>query len=313
MREALEWLILVWSRDASAAQLQALERWRAASPSHERAWRYVQQLDGSLETIPESVAARSLRAAGRTVSRRKFVLALGLVAAGGAASYGLRGTPLVRARLADLRTATGEIRSEILPDGTRLTLNTASAVDVRFTLEARRLDLVTGEVLVATAPDPAARGRSAPRPFIVETTEGRVRPIGTRFTVRHTGSRVEVSVLEGAVRIEPKAPGAQSARLDAGRRAALTADGVQPLPPNPHAGAWAGGLLVAEQMRLGDFLDELGRYHTGIIRCHADAADLRVSGTFPATDTERTLHALEEALPIRVSRLTRYWVTVDVR
>jgi len=310
---ALEWLVLVWSREATPAELDALDRWRAAHPDHERAWRRVQQLDDRLASVPGSIAAGSLRAADRAMSRRRFLRAVGLVAVGGAAAYGLRHTTLAERHVADLRTPTGEIRALTLADGTRLTLNTASAVNVRFADAERRLILVAGEILVASAPDASAAGEATPQPLVIETADGGVRPIGTRFTVRRTGARTEVAVLEGAVRISPRDAELASARIDAGRRAGFTTAAIEHLPAARAAAAWADGLLVAEQMRLGDLLDELGRYRTGVIRCQPEAAKLRVSGTFPVTDTDRALAALSQALPIRISSISRYWVTVEAR
>jgi transmembrane sensor len=73
-------------------------------------------------------------------------------------------------------------------------------------------------------------------------------------------------------------------------------------------------MLVAAHMRLGDFLDELGRYRRGQLqlRCKK-VADLLISGTYPLDDSERILDLLEISLPVKVKRFTRYWVTVEAR
>lgn len=305
MAQALEWLVVVWSREATPEQLLALERWRGADPRHERAWCHVQQLDERLGALPDAVAADSLRAADRAVDRRKFLLTLGLVALGGGTGYALRNTALVQSHLADIRTTTGEIRELTLADGTRLTLNTASAVNVRYDDDMRRLLLIEGELLIATAADS--------RPLWVETAVGRVRPLGTRFTVRHADDRAEVAVLEGAVVIHPRLEPSRPARLEAGGRVRFSGETVQPLAATVAPAAWAEGLLVVEQMPLGEVLAELARYRRGIIRCHPDAAALRVSGTFPVGNTDRALAALARALPIRVSFLSRFWVSIEVR
>lgn len=70
-------------------------------------------------------------------------------------------------------------------------------------------------------------------------------------------------------------------------------------------------MLVASQMRLADFLAELGRYRHGQLGCSEQVADLRISGSYPLDDSERILQMLEVALPVRVRRFTRYWVTVE--
>lgn len=78
-----------------------------------------------------------------------------------------------------------------------------------------------------------------------------------------------------------------------------------------NVGAWVDGMLVASQMRLADFLAELGRYRHGQLGCSERVADLRISGSYPLDDSERILQMLEVALPVRVRRFTRYWVTVE--
>ena len=63
-------------------------------------------------------------------------------------------------------------------------------------------------------------------------------------------------------------------------------------------------------MRLADFVQELSRYRPGWLRCDPAVADLRVSGVFQIDDTDRALAAVAHALPVRVERRTRYWVTL---
>lgn len=312
VQHAVEWLVLLWSQEATPEQLDALEQWRAADPSHERAWQHLRALDERLCAIPGSIATGSLRATGTAaLSRRRFLLMMTMFGVAGIAAHGAGGTTPLRRQFADLSTTTGEIRTHTLEDGSQVTLNTATAVNVRFDAAMRRLELVTGEVLIETAADPDAATRAGPRPFTVDTAVGSVRPIGTRFTVRHTGPVAEVGVLGGAVRIIPERPGAARIRLDAGGRARFGANRVERLDGERPGADWADGLLVVEQMPLGTLLAELERYRAGVIRCHPQAARLRVSGTFPVDDTDRALSALARALPIRLSTLTRYWITVE--
>src|SRR5690606_11580505 len=103
-----------------------------------------------------------------------LVLAVG----GGMLSYGGYRHAHTAGWTADYRTATGEQRRSVLADGTQLQLNTASAVDVAYDANSRRLVLREGEILITTAPDPAGR------PFFVQTPQGIVQALGTRFSVR---------------------------------------------------------------------------------------------------------------------------------
>lgn len=44
-----------------------------------------------------------------------------------------------------------------------------------------------------------------------------------------------------------------------------------------------------------------------------EVAELLISGSYPLADSERILDLLEIALPVRVRRFTRYWVSVEAR
>jgi len=88
---------------------------------------------------------------------------------------------------------------------------------------------------------------------------------------------------------------------------------VQPARPAPHAAAWVQGALYADNMRLDDFIDELGRHRPGRLACDPAVAGLRISGSFPLGDTDRILAAVERALPVQAQRYTRYWVTLRAR
>ncbi len=69
---------------------------------------------------------------------------------------------------------------------------------------------------------------------------------------------------------------------------------------------------MADNLRLIDFLGELGRYRKGFVRCDPAIADLRISGAFPISDTERTLKMLVQTYPVVVTgHLNGYWVMLS--
>ncbi len=71
-------------------------------------------------------------------------------------------------------------------------------------------------------------------------------------------------------------------------------------------------MLMADKMRLADFVDELTRYHRGVVRLDPAIADLRISGAYPISDTQRTLNMLAHTYPIHVSgHLNGFWVMLS--
>lgn len=313
--QAAEWLTLLMSGEAGDGDRQRWQQWRSAHPDHERAWLHIEAVTSRLQQMVEPRAAYQAlspyagKDSGRVPGRRKALQLLWAGMALGAGTLAWR-TETARQLVADHRTATGERRTVELPDGSAITLNTASAIDVRFDAERRLVHLVRGEVLVVTAL--ARQGRVDARPFIVQTAQGRMRALGTRFAVRQwDDGRTSVAVLESAVEIAPERAAPQLLR--AGQRAVFTRDAAELAAMAADGGdtAWTRGQIVADQMRLGDFLADLARYRPGLLRCDPAVADLRLSGVFPLQDTDAILRALPEVLAVQVRRRSAYWVLVE--
>ncbi len=310
--EALEWQVVFWSGETTKEDEQAFAHWLASDPGHLEAWQRIQIVDRRINAMPESIAADVVRAGllQPSVNRRTILRGFSLLAGGSLAAYAVSSTPQWSRLSADHGTAAGERRESILPDGTHIALNSGTAVDIRFTAQERIILMRDGEILISSAKD----DRHPPRPLIVQTDEGRVQAIGTQFLVRRleaaSAARISVQVFDGTVRITP-ASAIDSQDLQAGQQTRFDRDGIQPpAPANPHAAAWQRGLLVAEHMKLSDFLSELGRHRAGVLRCDSAVANLVVSGVYPLEDTDRVLAALPPILPVSIKRRTRLWVTV---
>jgi len=308
VRQAAEWLVKLWSGTASDADRAASMAWRSQHPDHERAWQRLCCPGRELQNLPSAIARHALlERDSPDVGRRKTLRALGLAALIGSAGYTISRAQPWQRMVADHHTRIGETRRLVLADGSQLTLDTASAVDVHFYDTRRLLALRAGAALIETASDPAP----AHRPFVVESAQGFVTALGTRYMVRQHDGRSQVVVLEGAVQIEPRQAPEQGRRVNAGEGAFFTAQLVSlPGPVSKTAAAWASGHLVAERMRVDEFLREIQRYRGGVVHCEDAVAALRVSGVFPIDDTDLALAVLEQALPVTVKRRTRYWVSV---
>jgi transmembrane sensor len=205
--------------------------------------------------------------------------------------------------LADQRTDTGEQRTLRLSDGTQINLNTHSALDVRFDEKQRRIILQEGEILVET-------GHGDARPFIVETREGSLRALGTRFLVKREAEGTRLSVLQSAVAAHPESSPEEQI-LREGQQVLMRSNGLGPIVAlNFGADAWTRGMLVVDNARLEDLVHELGRYRRGHLGVAPEIADLRITGSFPLNDTDKALNALLPTLPVQIKRHTAWWVTV---
>ncbi|AMD49637.1 fecR family protein [Bordetella holmesii 30539] len=310
---AADWLTLLMSGEAAEQEHQHWMQWRQAHPDHEAAWQHIESIAGrmkSLERTPAYAALSFYGPAGKPASPARRRATRMLLWGGATCGLGVlvSRTGAWQSGTAQYRSGTGERRDVTLEDGTQLTLNTGSAVNLSFDAHSRQILLIDGEIMVTTRHQP---GQNDPRPLMVRTAEGSIRSLGTRFTVRQHAGLTSVAVLESAVEITPLQNAGDSRLLHAGERAQFSRQEVQPPRPiGEHTDAWTRGYLNADEQRLADFLAEVGRYRPGILRVAPRVADLRLSGVFPLGDTDRILDTLSHVLPIRVQRRTRFWATV---
>jgi transmembrane sensor len=308
-RAAAGWLVRLLD-EATPDNIAACDRWRAAHPEHERAWQRAQKIDRKFSMLEPGVGLPTLGRENR-LDRRAAIKTLSTLLVAGSAGYlAYRITPW-REWASDERTATGERRTVVLADGTRVDLNTATAFDIAFSNTERRMVLHTGEILVETGPD-AGRGSAMYRPFIVQTVHGSIRALGTRFDVRRgSGDATRVAVLHGAVEVTPVSMPSFKRVAAAGDETRFTATSVEPASAvDPHIADWSRGVLFADRVRLDDFAAELSRYRPGVLRCDPSVASLRITGAFQIGNTDNILAALPDTLPVRVVYRTRYWVTI---
>lgn len=311
MEQAAEWFALLSSGAATAQEQTAWRRWLDDHPDHRHAWAFVERVSqrfAPLKTSPDPrVAASALERARILRKPRRRALAalagLGLLGCSAWRIPLLRDTALSLA--ADYRNPIGAARLVQLPDGTQVWLNTASALNVNYGADLRRLTLVTGEILVDTARDE--------RPLVVDTRQGRLRALGTRFTVRQDGETHLLAVYAGAVEVRPAA-GVPAVVVPAGRQVRVHHDGVSDdMPADPAREAWTRGILLARDIPLSDVVAELGRYRLGHLSLDPAVAGLRVYGGFPLQDGDQALALLAQVLPIRVRHPMPWWTSIDAR
>lgn len=305
-KQAAQWLVLMHSGEMTQADRQACDHWRASHPDHELAWQRAALVSKKFGLVPSKVGVPVLRNAA-AMNRRSAIKTLTLLIVAGPVAWTAYRVAPWQEWTANEHTATGEQREITLTDGTRLVMNTATAVDIAFDEHTRRIYLRSGEIMVTTAKDSAAM----PRPFIVESRQGSMRALGTRFIVTQNSDTSRVAVTEGAIEVTPRDNESGVFIVDAGKQASFNNDSGTLQTIDPHADAWTTGVLYAEKMRLAEFITEVARYRPGILRCDPAVADLRVSGAFQLRDTDAVIKALVASLPIRATLVTRYWVTIS--
>jgi transmembrane sensor len=300
---AASWYVQLQAEPPTLAEQKAWQLWIDSDPAHLAAWNQIEQLQRHLGTLPPDLKRRALN----TRQQRRQVLKLLLLAAGaGFVGWNVQQHTSLGNVWADYKTGVGQRRNITLADGSQIQLNTDTAIDVSFDPAQRLIRLRSGEILIQTGK------LGDQRPFFVETRDGRIQALGTRFSVHQLSGATRVGVLEDRVIVQPADLSTAAIVLSAGEGADFDRRHIGLIHPFKSTEvAWTNGQLIVLNARLGNVIEELGRYRRGVLHCDDRARDLRVSGTFRLDSTDAVLANLQASLPINVRYFTHYWVSIS--
>ncbi|CAN5381117.1 FecR family protein [soil metagenome] len=181
-------------------------------------------------------------------------------------------------------TAVGARQQVSLPDGSVLTLNTATQLRALVNASERKVWLDDGEAYFDIAHDKK-------HPFIVIAGDRRITVLGTRFVVRVQGDQMNVVVEEGRVQIASAqaAKGAEPTVLTHNQAAVTSEGNVLVIPKAPRQIndelSWRQGKLVFDQTTLGDAASQFNRYNTRkLVIADPAIARIRIGGSFDANN-----------------------------
>jgi transmembrane sensor len=309
-----------WALEAehglTAARARQLDAWLAADPAHAPALAAAQDALAILAAHAADAEIMALRRAALTARPEPLaryrpplaavaaVLMLALPVGGWLLSE--RGQPVAEATatLAETdryATAVGERSTITLPDGSVMVLNTASQAEVAYSESARTVRLLRGQALFTVA-----HGR--PAPFRVEAGDRTITAVGTIFDVRMDAARVQVSMLEGTVRVEARLPTAavpQVETLSAGE--VLVAAPREPVRVRTDdvgtLTSWREGLITFKDTPLSEAVAEINRYAgRPILLADGATGRHRLSGTFRVGDPQRFARLMTELFPLEMGR-----------
>lgn len=182
----------------------------------------------------------------------------------------------------ELTVPTGGECQLILEDGTKLWINSNTRVKypVRFPDNKRKI-AVQGEIYLEVVKDG--------RPFLVNTTAGQVRVLGTSFGVQAYGEEILTTLVSGRVRFTNKA--GHKTELKAGEQAVATANGEvtkREVRVEEYVG-WKDGWYIFREQRLEDVMTTLNRwYGTNVFYQNPRVKDIRFTGNLKRYESIKT-------------------------
>ncbi|MEJ0037931.1 MAG: FecR domain-containing protein [Gammaproteobacteria bacterium] len=306
---AVAWFTKLRDPLLRASERAEFTRWRNADPANAAAYAEIEavwkQLDDVPSPAPLDAAERTSRFTASFETLRPVLAPLAAAACVALLAVGWIALPEggANALFADVRTATGEVRSMRLADGTDAWLDAGSALSLDVTGKERRVTLIAGRAFFKV--------HHEARPFVVAVDNAEVHDIGTAFEVerqREGGGRVAVS--EGSV--EVAVPGKPRAPLSAGEGATFDATIVSRRQVSSEdVAAWRAQRLVFIDAGLKDVLAELERHGAGhVIVTDRALENRRITGAFDARRPEAALAAI---LDLAGARAWHLWAVTVVR
>jgi transmembrane sensor len=200
---------------------------------------------------------------------------------------------------AQFQTPIGGHQIVSLPDGTRVELNTDTAIKAVVDEHRRAVWLERGEAFFEVAKQ---HGRN----FVIYAGPRTVTVLGTKFSVRRDPREVVVAVLEGRVSVDAAAANASDRHttitagdiaIARGKSTLITtsAEAVQ------QQLAWRSGRLIFHDATLGAAVEQFNRYNeTQLVLQDADLARLLVGGSFVARNVRAFAQLLKDSYGLEV-------------
>ena len=240
-------------------------------------------------------------------------------------------------------TSIGEHSTHTLEDGSVLTLNSNSQVEVYYTLSKRVINLLTGEAHFDVVSDPN-------RPFEVYAGNRMIKAVGTAFSVYRLENNIEVLVTEGNVDlaivqstllVKPKtfyknkvdfnqklSPDSIEntvtviASLKAGQSVSIpiSSDSLDTPVVEYAQGdlvrklSWLDGRLVFAGESLQEVVAEVSRHTPLIIEVmDPELKKLRIGGQVQAGETDALFDVLESGFGVEITRINKGHVQLNAK
>ncbi|WP_420145738.1 FecR family protein [Sphingobium sp.] len=314
---AAYWRAAMESDMMNADRHRMFEDWLDAAPENRAAWQKSSAI-WALFDEADDPHLRAMHAAALSARPARRLRPVARIAAAVAGLCAIAATVLAIGMKNDVRSAAvattdqtqtfdhkryatqrGERLNATLPDGSTLTLDTDTVVDVAFSRTTRSVRLVKGQALfeVAKRPD---------WPFVVGAGDHAVKALGTVFDISYQPSGLKIMLVEGRVAIDT----GKSARgrrpepvlLDAGQSLTSAAH-MRPVVARfdvDNALLWQKGLIAFEDVALGDAIGQINRYSQKQLSVRdPGVAALHISGIFRTGSAEQFVNNIAEILPVQ--------------
>lgn len=302
-KEAADWFALLSQRRVANSDVMAFAEWRR-KPGNAAAYERIEAMWKAAETLAGDADLQETTRQARTPvapPERARAMVSGLFKPLGAAAALVLafavGVLWVTNRPDIVTTAVGEQRTVRLEDGSQVTLDTGSRIEVRLREDQRTVLLLDGQAYFDVEGDPD-------RPFVVRAGEASVTAVGTLFSVRRMEEGVKVVLVEGRVSITDRPAASRTWTLAPGEQIVTAARRPEVQPADiDEATSWTSGRLTFRRTPVAAAVAEMNRYtETPIVLRSTRVSSIPMDGVFDVGDQDGLVAALAELYDLSARR-----------
>lgn len=305
---AIDWLVRLQGPSVNEADWAEFDAWLSVSPDNADAYDRVLAFDLEFGLLTRSIEPADAAEPNRDAIIIPFRPArrIWLWSTGGALAAafvaGAVLVPMHRPAAAPetvYSTGVGERKTIALEDGTRIDLNAASRISVRFERGERHVVMGDSQAFFDVAKDPK-------RPFLIDAGDTQVRVVGTAFDVRHRDGSVAVAVARGLVEVRPTTdhtaapyrlkPGQGLSHVEGHNDARVVAVATEDIT------SWREGRLIYRDRPLSEIAGDMNRLFDRPVKLgDARAASMRLSGVLIVDRQDAMIGRLSNLLPVQAT------------
>jgi transmembrane sensor len=304
-QQAARWFARMQNAEPDHPERGSFEAWLMSSDLHAAAYSRLSNIwerfdsTSSLQAIASAAeSSRHLNDEHSEKLRRRVIQGiscLALIAVSAVFGFQLwsANTPLMQMAS---RTEIGQVKKEVLEDGSELVINSDTEMTIRYYRDRRTVHIARGEVIFNVAKD-------AERPFIVDSDLAKVTVLGTRFVVNRLKTMVRVSVDHGRVKVENPQQDAESPLI-------LTNGQVAEIPASQlpkrvernamDAFSFESGTIAFEEANLSEIAEVLSRHYGKRVMVKPSQMDPRVTALVQISNIDGFLRTLPRIAAVNV-------------
>jgi transmembrane sensor len=298
---AARWFIRMQHAEPDAPERSEFEAWLIQDAQHQKAyisicdaWNDIDSVDHLKKLATARQTDRFEKQTKRAKKTKNLVATLSVCFAIGIAGlFGYQQWQSSPTMQMASQSEKAQILTQTLDDGSQITLNANSKVQVTYYRNQRQVTLLQGEAIFNVTKD-------AKRPFIVDTETASVKVLGTRFAVNKLSKLIRVSVDHGSVLVESK-DNASNIILHNNQVAEIYHGELVQFKQGDATDyfKFATGKIVFNQADIVEIADVLSRYRQKPVRTEGSSQE-KISAVFEAKDTETFINTLPRIANISI-------------